>query len=190
MIHALILRIINALASWSYWRYSKVTIGTNTHVDFWRLRGLNGNLQIGRDGVIHCRVDFDYAGGFVRIGDRCYIGASHLVCHTGIDIGDDVVISWGVTIVDHNSHAVAWTGRQHDVSLWKQNKKDWTAVKIAPVRIGDKAWIGFGAAILKGVQIGEGAVVGAHAVVSRDVPPYAVVAGNPARVVQQLEPEA
>jgi acetyltransferase-like isoleucine patch superfamily enzyme len=184
-----VLFILNFLARLRYRGLRNIRIGANTSVDYWRLGGRKGNLQIGSDGVIHCRVDFDHAQGAVRIGDRCYIGASNFVCHTGIDVGDDVVMSWGVTVVDHNSHALNWTDRQHDVAKWKSNQKDWRAVKIAPVHIGNKVWIGFGAVILKGVTVGEGAVIGAHAVVTKDVPPYAVVAGNPAVLVRQLEPE-
>jgi len=183
----LIARLLNAIMALPYRGLKNVRIGDNTQVAYWRLRGRNGNLRIGRDGVVHCRVDFDNPSGRVLIGDRCYVGASHLVCHTCIDIGDDVIISWGVTIVDHNSHAIDWLGRAQDVVLWKQGQKDWQGVKVAPVLIGNKVWIGFGAAILKGVQIGEGAVIGAHAVVTRNVPAYAIVAGNPARIVQQLE---
>ena len=52
--------------------------------------------------------------------------------------------------------------------------------------ICDRSWIGFKASIMKGVTVGEGAVVGACSVVSRDVPPYTVVAGNPARVIRDL----
>jgi acetyltransferase-like isoleucine patch superfamily enzyme len=103
-----------------------------------------------------------------------------------ITLGDDVVISWGVTIVDHNSHALDWEGRKSDVLDWMKGRKDWANVKTEPVRIGDKAWIGFNASILKGVTIGEGAVVGAGAVVTRDVPDHAVVAGNPAKVLRTL----
>lgn len=183
----LIVRMLNAIMALPYCFLKHVQVGANTQVAYWRLRGRNGNLRIGCDGVIHCRVDFDHPSGSVLIGDRCYIGASHLVCHTGIEIGNDVIISWGVTIVDHNSHALDWHGRAQDVARWKQGQKDWREVKVAPVFIGSKVWIGFGAAILKGVQIGEGAVIGAHAVVTRNVPAYAVVAGNPARIVQQRE---
>lgn len=67
------------------------------------------------------------------------------------------------------------------------DSKDWSTVKSAPIKICDKAWIGFNAIILKGVTIGEGAVVGAGAVVTHDVPPWTIVAGNPAVVKGHIE---
>lgn len=184
---SLILAILNAFFSLPYRLAGKSIFGKNSKIAYWRLRGRGGRMVIGNDCILNCSVDFDHAGGMVTIGDRCFIGASHLVCHTGIEIGNDVIISWGVTIVDHNSHALTWEGRKNDVALWKNGQKDWSDVKIAPVRIDDKVWIGFGASVLKGVHVGEGAVIGAQAVVTRDVPAYAVVAGNPARVVRQME---
>jgi acetyltransferase-like isoleucine patch superfamily enzyme len=57
-----------------------------------------------------------------------------------------------------------------------------------PIVVGNDVWIGMGAAVLSGVQVGDGAVVGAFAVVTRDIPPYAVVAGNPARVIRYRFP--
>ena len=60
-------------------------------------------------------------------------------------------------------------------------------VNSAPIRIEDKVWIGMDALILKGVTIGEGSVVAARSVVTKDVPPYSLVAGNPARVVKSLK---
>ncbi|MGC8751800.1 DapH/DapD/GlmU-related protein, partial [Hydrotalea sp.] len=62
--------------------------------------------------------------------------------------------------------------------------KNWEKVKSSPIKIADKAWIGFNVIILKGVTIGEGAIVGAGSVVTKDVPPYAVVAGNPAKIIK------
>lgn len=58
---------------------------------------------------------------------------------------------------------------------------------MAPVYIGDKVWIGFNVIILKGVDIGEGAVVAAGSVVTKNVPEWTLVGGNPAKVIRQLE---
>ncbi len=147
-----------------------------------------GGITVGEDSLLHAKVSFDSSAGQVIVGDRCYIGQSHIVCHTGVTLGDDVVISWGVTIVDHNSHSVEWRYRKDDILDWARGLKDWSNVKIAPVTIHDRVWIGFNAIILKGVTIGEGAVVAAGAVVTKDVAPYTVVAGNPARPIKTLEP--
>lgn len=150
------------------------------------LRG--ARVSIGNSSLLHCGISFDSGEGQVTIGDRCFIGRSHLVCYRKIDVGNDVIISWGVTIVDHNSHSLYWEQRKDDVSNWARGIKYWTDVRSAPVKIQDKVWIGFNAIILKGVTIGEGAVVGAGAVVTKDVPAYTVVAGNPARPIRELKP--
>lgn len=129
---------------------------------------------------------FDRDNAVVRIGKRSFVGGSTLVCAESITIGDDVMISWGATIADHDSHSPVWVERQNDVREWLAGRKDWTKVKIRPVVISDKVWIGFNAIILRGVTIGEGAVVGAGSVVTKDVAPYTLVAGNPARVIRRL----
>jgi len=96
------------------------------------------------------------------------------------------LIAWGVTIVDHNSHSLYWEQRKDDVRDWSAGIKYWDNVGNAPVIIKDKVWIGFNVSILKGVTIGEGAVIGACAVVTKDIPPFTLVAGNPAAVVRVL----
>jgi acetyltransferase-like isoleucine patch superfamily enzyme len=101
-------------------------------------------------------------------------------------VGDDVLISWGCNIVDHNSHSLKWTERKQDVKDWYQGKKDWAGVSVRPVKIGNKAWLGLNVTILKGVEIGEGAVVGAGSVVIKSVPPWTIVAGNPATMVREI----
>lgn len=146
-----------------------------------------GRIRIGEGSlVVPRRIDFDGPDGVVTVGRRTFVGSSQLVCRSAIAIGDDVLVSWGVTIVDHNSHALEWNLRRDDVTEWMAGRKRWDHVKVAPVSIGNKCWIGFGATILKGVTIGEGAVVGACAVVTRDVAPFTVVAGNPAREIRAL----
>ncbi len=180
-------QLFHGLCAYLVRRRIGVNAGQGSRVRWFALIGQRaGNLQIGRDCIINCRIDFDGPEGTVLIGDRCYIGASHLVCRERISIGNDVIISWGVTIVDHNSHAICWAHRQHDVTDWAAKAKDWTHVTVRPVEIRDKVWIGFGATILKGVVIGEGAVVGAGSVVTKDVPANVVVAGNPAQVIKWI----
>lgn len=180
--------VANMAAGWLTRRRSKIVVGRGSRVRWLALRSVRGgSVKIGEECIINCSISFDDLGGRISIGDRCYIGTSHLVCHSGITIGNDVIISWGVTIVDHDSHSLDWELRKNDVANWGLGKKDWTGVSIRPVVIQDKVWIGFGASILKGVTVGEGAVIGANAVVTRDVPPYAVVAGNPSRVIRNLK---
>lgn len=103
-------------------------------------------------------------------------------------IGDHVIISNHVSIYDNNNHPtrpsqrIKMTESGFYSPLWK-----WEQSAHKPVHIGNNVWIGEYSTILKGVTIGEGAIVGCHSVVTKDVPPYAVVAGNPARVVKMLQ---
>lgn len=105
------------------------------------------------------------------------------------------MIAWGCYLYDHNAHSLLWEDRAADVAAQARayrnglpltDGKDWSNVTAAPIRIGDKAWIGFEAAILKGVVIGEGAIVAARAVVTKDVAAWSVVAGNPAVKVKDV----
>ncbi len=170
-------------------RYPQVRIGRSSRVRWDRIHGLtrDSTLEVGSDCVCHCRIAFDRGTARVVIGNRTYVGASSLVAAQEIVIGDDVLVSWGVTIVDHDSHSLHFPQRQEDVRLWKSGRKDWTHVPQKPVRVGDKSWLGFNAIVLKGVTVGEGSVVAAGSVVTKDVPPWSVVAGNPAKVIRELE---
>jgi acetyltransferase-like isoleucine patch superfamily enzyme len=188
---ALLRLALQALAARLVQRRLDVQLGTGTRVRWTSLLGQRvGRLRVGQSSIVNCRIDFDGPDGEVRIGDRCFIGASHLVCRERITLGDDVIISWGVTVVDHNSHALDWEHRRNDVADWARGKKDWRYVDIRPVEIHDKVWIGFGATLLKGVVIGEGAVIGAGSIVTRDVPAHTVVVGNPAQPVKRINENA
>ncbi|MBD8084298.1 acyltransferase [Chryseobacterium sp. GCR10] len=104
------------------------------------------------------------------------------------------MFSWGCTVVDNNSHSIYWKDRQNDVTDWKKGLdekrvgayKDWSNVKEEKVIIKDKAWIGFNSIILKGVTIGEGSIVGAGSVVTKSVPDWTIVGGNPAKIIRQI----
>jgi acetyltransferase-like isoleucine patch superfamily enzyme len=96
-------------------------------------------------------------------------------CSLSITVGDDVLIGSGALIMDSNAHPLHYEHRNDD-----------SKTKRAPIVIEDGVFIGARAIILKGVRLGRGAVVGAGAVVSIDVPEMSVVAGNPARIVKYL----
>jgi galactoside O-acetyltransferase len=182
-------QILNRLAGLVLARQRDVEVGTGSLVRWFRIGAKGGRVRIGTQTIINCRIDFD-GPGVVTIGNRCYIGASHVVCRTEITIGDDTIVSWGVTIVDHDSHATEWSDRRSDVVDWGKGQKRWTGVKVAPVELGNRVWVGFGATILKGVTVGDGAVIAAQSVVTGDVPPDVLVAGVPARVVRRINDSA
>jgi acetyltransferase-like isoleucine patch superfamily enzyme len=94
-----------------------------------------------------------------------------IISKESVTIGKDCAIAWGVTISDHDFHKLYLDGKQ--------------LVETAPVLIGNNVWIGMNATILKGVTVGDGAVIGAHSVVTKDVPAKCVVVGNPAKVIKE-----
>jgi acetyltransferase-like isoleucine patch superfamily enzyme len=112
----------------------------------------------------------------VRIGARCKISSHSFIC-SGVTIEDQVFIGHGVIFInDRNPHATNPDGSS-------QSEGDWRLERTM-VRCG--ASIGSGAIVMCGVEIGEGAMVGAGALVTHDVPPHALVVGNPARVRRWL----
>ena len=113
----------------------------------------------------------------LRVGAGCGFTGTVLVAAEEIAIGDRVQVGANASIVDTDFHPLTPEGRA----------RDFNAGAHAPIVIGDDVFIGMDSLVLKGVEIGPGSVVGAGSVVSRDVPPRTVVAGNPARVVRPLD---
>ena len=148
------------------------------------------SLVIGSDSSIEASLAFEKSDAQISIGSRTHVGGGTILAAArNIEIGDDVLVAFDALITDHNSHSLCFAERSSDVREWIRGRKDWSHVPVAPVRIGNKAWIGARAIILKGVTIGEGAVVGAGSVVTRDVPDWTIVAGNPARIIRPLTAE-
>lgn len=143
------------------------------------------SVTIGEQCQVSGALIFDKEKASISIGKRVFMNGS-IIAAKSVDIGDDALIAWGVTIIDHNSHSISFSKRSDDVIDAKENKKNWEYVKIEPVKISNKVWIGFNSIILKGVTIGEGSVVGAGSVVTKDVPSWTIVAGNPARVIREI----
>lgn len=145
-------------------------------------------IQIGSDGLIQGHLVAERAESRICIGNRVAIGGGTILdCALGITLEDDVIISYGCTLTDSDNHSLYFSERTEDVINWKNGFHDWTRSAISPIHVERGAWIGARACILKGVRIGEGAVIGMGSVVTRNVEPYTVVAGNPARVIKRLD---
>ena len=116
----------------------------------------NAHISINENAVL------ELGSGFVNHGARIH-------CFQSIKIGDQVYIGDDVAIRDSDGHEIV--GSDKPMTM--------------PIVIGDHVWIGAKVTIVKGVSIGEGAVVAAGAVVTKDVPPHCIVAGVPARVIKE-----
>lgn len=105
------------------------------------------------------------------------------------------MISWGCNVVDSNMHSLHSADRLNDTKTAREAIRTNTIgqnvnhanIISRPIHIKEGAWIGFHAIIMKGVTIGKGAVVGAGSVVTKDVPDFAVVGGNPAKVLKYTD---
>jgi acetyltransferase-like isoleucine patch superfamily enzyme len=129
--------------------------------------------------------------GRVTIGEYALVHGARIICDVEVEIGAYALLSWNVVLMDTYRLPCNLTERCEELEWLSRRspRRSEAAVPCRPVRIGRNVWIGFGACVLPGVRIGEGAVVGACAVVTDEVAPYTVVAGNPARVIRRLHPE-
>ena len=143
------------------------------------------NIKIGQGSLICGELLLNRESAKITIGEWCFIGTgAKLWAIDRIAIGDHVFISHGVHILDNNSHSVELDDRAAAfLELRRTGTIAAEPIDRAPVTIEDHAWIGFNAAILKGVTVGRGAIVGAGAFVTHDVAPMTTVVGNPARQV-------
>jgi acetyltransferase-like isoleucine patch superfamily enzyme len=123
--------------------------------------------------------------GRLAIGDDTVLVGAVFMCAERITVGRRVVISYNVTIADCDFHPADPELRRLDAiaNAPGGDRSLRPRLETAPVRIEDDVWIGIGAIILKGVEIGRGARIGAGAVVTRNVPAGAWVVGNPGRIV-------
>jgi acetyltransferase-like isoleucine patch superfamily enzyme len=133
-------------------------------------------LRVGHDCGIYIETFFDLGpDGQVEVGDYCTLAGPVISTNGRVTIGDYVLISREVFIADGPFAAPPLTA-----SKVQPPPKD--------IVVGDNAWIGSRAILLPGANIGEGAIIGAAAVVDFEVPPFAIVAGNPARIVGYARP--
>jgi acetyltransferase-like isoleucine patch superfamily enzyme len=153
---------------------------------FERCRGAQpAAVEIGRGASLCDATSLDVGPrGVVRLGAYALVTAARIICDVEIEIGDYALVSWDVVLMDSYRVPVAYPERRRALL----GDRAASAADARPIRLGCNSWVGFGACVLPGVTIGEGAIVAARSVVHCDVPAYAVVAGNPARIVRQSSP--
>ncbi|MDQ3088362.1 MAG: acyltransferase [Acidobacteriota bacterium] len=133
------------------------------------------------------------AGGMVEVGSYTVLGGTFIVCNDSVTIGSHCLVAWGSVITD------TWAGFEN-ASIEKRREILRFAATNAqrrllpvdtprPVVLEDNVWVGFDAVILPGVTLGRGSIVGCKTIVTEDVPPYAIVVGNPARFIRYLQPD-
>lgn len=135
-------------------------------------------VRMDNEAVLKVKNDFSFfygcdlivfEKGILELGGGFFNSNVKIRCKEKITIGNDVAISHDVTIMDSDGHQILQEGHKES----------------APIEIGNNVWVGSRAMILKGVKIGDGAIVAAGAVVTKDVPAYSMVAGVPAKVVKK-----
>jgi acetyltransferase-like isoleucine patch superfamily enzyme len=148
-----------------------VKLGRNVAIrDFTNLYG----CEIGDDVKIGTFVEIQKG---VKIGNRCKISSHTFICE-GVTLEDDIFVGHSVTFInDRYPRATSGNGRL-------QTDADWVCVRTLIKR---GASVGSGTTLLCGITVGENAMIGAGSVVTKDVPPGAVVAGNPARLIRSFQ---
>lgn len=130
--------------------------------------------------------------GQIEVGPYTCINAAYLICNDRITIGAHCLLGWGAIISD------SWLDRNSGKAVRRAALRAAAAHESRylpppttprPVIIEDNVWVGFEAVILSGVRLGTGCIIGCRSVIAEDVPPYAVVVGNPPRIVRWLEPD-
>jgi acetyltransferase-like isoleucine patch superfamily enzyme len=182
-----IVRGIFRAAAWHYWSSRLGELGPGSRFEPQIIWHKPERIAIGSNVLIkrRCRLEAVNTGAgpdaiYLRIGDNtsmqegCQVSAARQV-----SIGKDVLIGANVLITDHD----------HIYDHPTEPAAAIRELKVAPVTIEDGCWLGFGCVILKGVSVGRRAVIGAGAVVTRDIPPYCVAAGIPARVIDRFGPQ-
>lgn len=133
-----------------------------------------GKIRIDENTRIAPWCVFREYGGYINIGKNCSINSfCHFSAQAGIDIGDNVLIATQCVLITANHNF-----ERTDIPISEQSETR------APIKIEEDCWLGAGVKILAGVTIGKGSVIGAGAVVNKDIPPFSVAVGVPAKVIK------
>jgi acetyltransferase-like isoleucine patch superfamily enzyme len=153
-------------------RGGKCTIGNNFRI--------NNTIQSNPIGRVQRCIFVVKQGANLKIGNNVGVSATAIVAHHNITIGDNVKIGGGVCIYDTDFHAV-------NPKIRNNRKTDFETKRKRPVIIENNVFIGAHSTLLKGVTIGENSVIGACSVVTKNIPPNEIWAGNPAAFIKKLQ---
>jgi acetyltransferase-like isoleucine patch superfamily enzyme len=164
-------------------------VRTSLKTEIFNHYGDRSAIKVGENSVINGELLTFGFGGNIFIGKDCFIGEnSRIWSGERVTIGNEVLISHNVNILDTDSHELDHIKRAESYKrmLLEGHPKSKGEVSTTPVNIEDNVWINMNCVILKGVTIGKGSIVGASSVVTKNVPPFTMVAGNPAKVIKKL----
>jgi acetyltransferase-like isoleucine patch superfamily enzyme len=164
---------------------SSVSISTSANIS--NSQNDKSKINIGTNTVIHGSLLIFGFGGEIEIGANTFIGPhSNVWSAKRIKIGSYVLISHNVNILDNISHPKNHIDRMRDWDMIRTtglgNKREFD-IKEKEIIIEDNVWIGYNSSINRGVVIGKGAIIGSNTVITTDVPPFAIVIGNPSRII-------
>ena len=146
-------------------------------------------VEYGRGASTYLGTMFDIGPlGRVTLGDFALVHGARIICDAEVSIGDYALISWNVVLMDTYRVPMNACERRKELELVPTRDKRLASaiVEAKPIRIGRNVWIGFDSCVLPGVTIGEGSIVGARSVITESVPPFTIVAVNPARIIRAL----
>ena len=146
-------------------------------------------VEYGQGASTYLGTMFDVGpNGRVTLGKYALVHGARIICDSEVSVGDYALISWNVVLMDTYRVPMNARERRSELELvpTRAPRLATAAVQAKPIRIERNVWIGFDACVLPGVTIGEGSIVGARSVVGESVPPFTIVAGNPARVIREI----
>jgi acetyltransferase-like isoleucine patch superfamily enzyme len=152
-----------------------------------------GALTIGQGSGCYDRASLVVAEeGKVQVGKFTILNGTTIVCKKQITIGNHCMLSWGSVLsdcwMDPSLHTVEVRAAILKKAAENSLRPYPFCEEASPVVLEDNCWVGFDAVILPGVRLGRGCVIGCKTVVDFNVPPYAVVAGSPAKIIKYLDP--
>jgi acetyltransferase-like isoleucine patch superfamily enzyme len=155
----------------------------------YRSRAAEG-VRIGHGATVYLGTMFDVGPrGRVSIGQYSLVNGAWFICDAKIEIGEYALVSWNVVFMD--TYRVPFEPERRRKQLRRiasfPSRRISGESAAQPIRLERNVWVGFDCCILPGVTIGEGSIVGARSVVTSNVPPFTIVAGNPARAIRQIE---